>query len=124
MDLHGRADWSGQQGRDAPRPRCPDVDGDAVRLFEEALAGIESGRSPAWLPTWAFRKARGIRRRHSPARGWLGGHLGFVEDLAVREACERHGLTSRYPQVYEQMSPVGQAVAGRRYGLDRRPDVG
>src|SRR5579871_2932867 len=123
MELHTRADRGARQ-RGFGAPRCGDVGAEAARLFDEALNGIESGERPTWLPTWAFRKARGLRRRRSFARGWLGGHLGFVEDLAMQEACARHGLAPLSEVPPDRTPTPAQAVAEWRYGIDRHPEAG
>jgi hypothetical protein len=99
-----------------------DVDAESARLFEDAVAGITSGRRPPWLPAWAFRRARAITRRRTAADGWVGGHLGFVEDLALREAWARRGLDPG-PRVPAWRRGPAPSNAERRSG-ERHPDAG
>jgi len=63
------------------------VQATALALWEEALAGLRSGQRPAWVPMDEWERARGIAS--GGTAGWVGGHLGFLEDLAFNEAVRR-----------------------------------
>jgi len=59
----------------------------ALALWEEALAALRTGQRPAWVPPDEWERARDIAA--SGTVGWVGGHLGFIEDLAFIEAVRR-----------------------------------
>ena len=122
MTLGTRADRA-QRHRGLVRDGAEGVDAESARLFEEAIAGITSGRRPEWLPAWAFRKARAIARRKAVADGWVGGHLGFVEDLALREAWANRGLDPG-PRVPAWRTAPPAANVGARHVGERHPDAG
>lgn len=63
------------------------VDATALALWEEALGALRTGERPVWIPADAWERARNIEA--GGTTGWIGGHLGFIEDLAFVEAVRR-----------------------------------
>jgi hypothetical protein len=63
------------------------LDATAGALWEEALTALRQGRRPAWIPDAQWRRAQRIAS--GPHDGWVGGYLGFVEDLTFMEAARR-----------------------------------
>ncbi len=119
MERRALVEQWGEDHAPWPRARRRQVDEEYARLFTEAIAGIDAGQRPGWLPTWAYRKARSLRRRRSLSRRWLGEHLGFVRDLAMREACLRYG-TGPAPRVSTGMRSTSGGASVPGPGLDRR----
>jgi hypothetical protein len=56
-------------------------------LLNEAIAGLQVDRRPAWVPEPDWARAKRVFESETP--GWVGGHLGFLEDLTVQEAVRR-----------------------------------
>jgi len=123
MERRALVEQWGQEHPPLPRARRSEVDEECARLFNEAIAGIDAGHRPGWFPTWAYRKARSLRRRRSLSRRWLGEHLGFVRDIAMREACARHGMAPA-PRVPTGGRSTAGGASAPSSGLYRRSVAG
>jgi hypothetical protein len=56
-------------------------------LLNEAIAGLQVDERPPWVPELDWARAKQVFESQTP--GWVGGHLGFLEDLTVQEAVRR-----------------------------------
>lgn len=71
------------------------LDATAATLWDEVLAALATGDRPEWVPEEEW--VRALQIASGTTAGWVGGHLGFLEDLAFSEAVRRHSTGSQRP---------------------------